>query len=330
MRLVVYSIDTSGRRKGNIRVRYKKLVKIKKRVEKDDLTLTFQTKKDRACLLIRSISKKLSMSNRDSDHREDDLQSIILEQRRELMAAQALDSDLDFAFHLQLQEALAASLALQPSTSTSTSSIPEPHHTSTTTTENGGVSSFTVLQSDELEKLVQEVKDREASELEMRRVREDLNRRIHDEKFAREILRIPEDDWKEWGDNYEKPLPGEGCSKSKPVADNNNDDDDAVFRIYTKGLVSVEEIRGVKTALAGIGVAICDPNDNVIFQVRKPLVGNGMSKNAAEAKALIDGLNAAIALELKRVTVYFDYNPLYQFVCLSLSLSLPRFSCFIF
>ncbi|KAF3947490.1 hypothetical protein CMV_026382 [Castanea mollissima] len=39
-----------------------------------------------------------------------------------------------------------------------------------------------------------------------------------------------------------------------------------------------------------------------------------MSKNAAEAKALIDGLNAAIALELKRVTVYFDYNPLYQFV----------------
>ena len=60
MRLVVYSIsiDTSGRRKGNIRVRYKKLVKIKKRVEKDDLTLTFQTKKDRACLLIRSISKK--------------------------------------------------------------------------------------------------------------------------------------------------------------------------------------------------------------------------------------------------------------------------------
>ncbi|KAM4083078.1 hypothetical protein ACB094_08G030000 [Castanea mollissima] len=248
------------------------------------------------------------MSNRDSDHREDDLQSVILEQRRELMAAQALDSDLDFAFHLQLQEALAASLALQPSTSTSTASILEPPHT---TTENDGVSSFAVLQSDELAKLVQEVKDREASELEMRRVREDLNRRIHDEKFAREILRIPEDDWKEWGGNYEKPLLGEGCSKSKPVADNNND---AVFRIYTKGLVSVEEIRGVKTALAGIGVAICDPSDNVIFEVRKPLVGNGMSKNAAEAKALIDGLNAAIALELKRVTVYFDYNPLYQFV----------------
>ncbi|KAK7846744.1 hypothetical protein CFP56_007553 [Quercus suber] len=251
------------------------------------------------------------MSNSDSDHREDDLQSIILEQRREFMAAQALDSDLEFAFHLQLQEALAASLALQPSTSTSTSSILEPQHTST---ENGGVSSFAVLQSDELAKLVQEVKDREASELEMRRVREDLNRRIHDEKFAREILRIPEDDWKEWGDNYEKPLLGEGCSKSKPVVDNNNNNNnDAVFRIYTKGLVSVEEIRGVKTALAGIGVAICDPSDNVIFEVRKPLVGNGMSKNAAEAKALIDGLNAAIALELKRVTVYFDYNPLYQF-----------------
>lgn len=289
----------------------------------------FPNNEKQEALLIRPISQKLPMSNRDSDHREDDLQSVILEQRRELMAAQALDSDLDFAFHLQLQEALAASLALQPSTSTSTptSAILEPHHT-TTTTENDGVSSFAVLQSDELAKLVQEVKDWEASELEMRRVREDLNRRIHDEKFAREILRIPEDDWKEWGDNYEKPLLGEGCSKSKPVVDNNKND--AVFRIYTKGLVSVEEIRGVKTALAGIGVAICDPSDNVIFEVRKPLVGNGMSKNAAEAKALIDGLNAAIALELKRVTVYFDYNPLYQFVCLSLCLSLPRFSCFIF
>ena len=306
----------------------KRVISIFLNMKKTIWPLLSKQRKRGLAWLIRPISQKLSMSNRDSDHREEDLQSIILEQRRELMAAQALDSDLDFAFHLQLQEALAASLALEPSTSTSTSSILEPHHTSTTTaTEKSGVSSFAVLQSDELAKLVQEVKDREASELEMRRVREDLNRRIHDEKFAREILRIPEDDWKDWGDNYEKPLLGEGCSKSKPVADYNND---AVFRIYTKGLVSVEEIRGVKTALAGIGVAICDPSDNVIFEVRKPLVGNGMSKNAAEAKALIDGLNAAIALELKRVTVYFDYNPLYQFVCLSLSLSLPRFSCFIF
>ncbi|KAF3454162.1 hypothetical protein FNV43_RR04609 [Rhamnella rubrinervis] len=53
--------------------------------------------------------------------------------------------------------------------------------------------------------------------------------------------------------------------------------------------------------MLGIGVAICDPRDNLIFEVRKPLIANGQSKTGAEAKALIEGLNAALALELKRI-----------------------------
>jgi hypothetical protein len=270
------------------------------------------------------------MADRVPTNPHEDLWSVLTEQRREFMAAQELESDLDLAFHLQLQEALAASLVLQPSTSTS--SILESQHTTNTTTttvtENDGVSGFAACQSDEFDKWKQEIKDREESEAEMKRVKEELGRRFHDEKFAREILRIREDDWREWGDNYEKPLygGGEGCSKSKNVdledededEDEDDNDNDAVFRLYTKGLVSVEDIRGEKSGLAGIGVAICDPNDKLIFEVRKPLIGNGMSKSAAEAKALIEGLNVALALDLKRLNIYFDSFPLYKFVSLSL------------
>ncbi|KAM1999254.1 hypothetical protein FF2_006373 [Malus domestica] len=45
----------------------------------------------------------------------DDLDNILFEQRRELMAAQTLESDLEMAFKLQMQEAMTASLALVPS-----------------------------------------------------------------------------------------------------------------------------------------------------------------------------------------------------------------------
>ncbi|KAK1587166.1 hypothetical protein Q3G72_010273 [Acer saccharum] len=39
-----------------------------------------------------------------------------------------------------------------------------------------------------------------------------------------------------------------------------------------------------------------------------------MNKNAVEIKALIEGLNAALSLELKRVQFLTDYFPLYQFI----------------
>ncbi|KAF5930942.1 hypothetical protein HYC85_031815 [Camellia sinensis] len=105
---------------------------------------------------------------------------------------------------------------------------------------------------------------------------------------------------------------GEGSSskggvKAKP---------DEVFRVYFKGLVSKERVGDSEeeVALAGIGVAICDSRDGLIFEMKKPLLGNGRSRHGAEVKALIEGLNAAIALDLKRVVFYCDYYPLYQFV----------------
>ncbi|KAK1586492.1 hypothetical protein Q3G72_003102 [Acer saccharum] len=125
--------------------------------------------------------------------------------------------------------------------------------------------------------------------------------------FAKELLSIPDDEWSEWGGNFEKP-DGEGTSKS--VVDGG----DCEFRVYFKGLVSQESVNGKTVEFSGIGVATSGPMDNVIFELKKPLIGDRMNKNAVEIKALIEGLNAALSLELKHVQFLTDYFPLYQFV----------------
>ncbi|RZB80030.1 ATP-dependent RNA helicase DEAH11, chloroplastic isoform B [Glycine soja] len=233
-----------------------------------------------------------------------DLHCLLSEQRRKLAAAEAMELDLDFAFRLQLKEALAASLAAQPSSSSSAAAaiIEQP----VVVIHDDDVNAMT-LQREELARMEREMKDREQSEAETLKMREELCRRIHDEKVAREISAIPEKDWQQWGDNFEKPF-GEGSSSSSLSRE------EGVVRVYFKGLVSEENVRGRKVVLSGIGVAICDLSDNLIFEVSKSLIGNGTSKVAAEIKALIEAFNAAIALDLKRVVYCCDYYPLFQFV----------------
>ncbi|CAI9770839.1 unnamed protein product [Fraxinus pennsylvanica] len=218
------------------------------------------------------------------------------------MAAKAVDSDLDLAFNIQLQEAINASIFLnqnQPSSSTSSDSPPQPQLNSQLLVDD--FSNFTDLQSDELLKLEQEFKDHIISETEFRKLKNDLHRMIHDHRVAFEISRMPEDEWEEWGDNFEQPF-GEGTSKGV-----NNE----IFSIYFKGLL--EDLPS-GTVLGGIGVAICDSRDNLLFELRKPLVGNGKNRRCAEIRALIEGLNAALELDLKRVVLNCDYFPVFQFV----------------
>ncbi|MED6168639.1 hypothetical protein PIB30_013369 [Stylosanthes scabra] len=253
----------------------------------------------------------------------DDILRLLSDQRRELAAAEALDSDLEFAYRLQLEEALAASLASLPSSS---SPQPPPPTLPTHDDKNDAVLNATTLQAQELARVQQELQDHHLSEAEARKTRLDLNRRVHDQKVAIEIHRIPEDDWVEWGDNFEKPFFGEGSSSSNGKGnlgidddddeEEDEDDEDAVFRVYFKGLVSNDEKRknGERVVLAGIGVAICDPKDNLILEIRKPLVGCGRSKIVADLKASIEGLNAALFLDLKRVHFFCDYYPMFQFV----------------
>ena len=79
-------------------------------------------------------------------------------------------------------------------------------------------------------------------------------------------------------------------------------------------MVNAEIIQGSEVTLAGIGVAICDPRGNLVFQLSKPLVGSGMGRLVAEIKALIEGLETALALDLKHLTFCCDYFPVYQYV----------------
>ncbi|KAI3687784.1 hypothetical protein L1987_81487 [Smallanthus sonchifolius] len=55
-----------------------------------------------------------------------ELSRIAAEQRREFMAAGAVESDLELAYRLQLEEGMAASLAFQPSSSNSSLQSPQP------------------------------------------------------------------------------------------------------------------------------------------------------------------------------------------------------------
>lgn len=224
------------------------------------------------------------------------------EQRREFAAVEAMESDLDIAYRLQLQEALEASLSLHPSSSSAV--IEQP------ISDDEGALNVTSLQSEELTRLESEIKDYEQSRREIQTIMEDISRRFHDEKVAREISTISEVDWQEWGDNFEKPF-GEGSSSSS----SGRAEEDLV-RVYLKGLVSEENVRGESVVLSGLGVAICDLSDNLLFEVSKSAVANGISKVVAEMKALVEALNLALALNFKRVVYYSDYYPLFQYVSL--------------
>ncbi|XP_052187626.1 E3 ubiquitin-protein ligase RSL1 [Diospyros lotus] len=236
----------------------------------------------------------------------DDGFETIAAQRRELMAAQALESDLDLAFRLQMQEAIDASLSLCPPSS----SPPRPAQPQE---DEDVVFNLSILQAEELDRFERERRDRLVAEAEMKRIKEDLHRRIHDYKVADEIHYMAEDDWDEYGDNFARPY-GEGTSSSSSSSSNGVNTSVETFRVYFNGLLLDERALGTKVPLAGIGVAICDSRDNLIFELKKPLTGNGTNRQAAQAKALIEGLNAAIDLDLKRVVFYCDCFPLFQFV----------------
>ncbi|XP_074303485.1 E3 ubiquitin-protein ligase RSL1-like [Silene latifolia] len=229
------------------------------------------------------------------------------EQKKQLMNARILESDLDYVYRLQLEEAMAASLSILPSSSTSPPPLPNPSHSSS---QNDAFSSFSVADcmTKELEKLEQEQKDRELSLIEAHKAKEDLSRRIHDQNLALDILRVSDDDWDLFGEEFQRPF-GEGSSSSPSSSLTNVN-----FRLYFKGLVSVERVGDSEVTLTGIGVAICDQRDNLIFELSKPLLGIGKSRQIAEIKALIEGLETAIALDLKRIAILCDYPAIYQYV----------------
>ena len=89
--------------------------------------------------------------------------------------------------------------------------------------------------------------------------------------------------------------------------------DSECFRLYFKGLVSKERVRGIMVNLDYAGVAICDSRDNLILEARKnveAMVNSVVvSGEVAKLQALIEALNKALTLDLKSITFFCDdYN----------------------
>ncbi|KAG7633384.1 Zinc finger RING-type [Arabidopsis suecica] len=223
------------------------------------------------------------------------------------MAAKTLAQDHDLAFNLQMQEALAVSKAAH------TSSVPN------SPTGDAGIVDFTgeeeefdftslILQ--DIARVDQERRDREFGEQEMKRLKVDLDRRIHDQKFAKELMNVPEGDWSKHGDNYQKPYSLSAGSSSSSSAIGNES-----FRVYCKGLVSEEMIGDTRAMVGGVGVAICDSTDNLIWEVKKVLGAEECkSPEIAELEAIVHGLDEALTFDLGRVTFFVDHFKVFQYV----------------
>ncbi|KAG6436172.1 hypothetical protein SASPL_101057 [Salvia splendens] len=221
----------------------------------------------------------------DSD--ADELQAIAAEQRFELMTAKTVEADLDFAFDLQLQEAITASLSLnsQPSTSSAAAAVDQPQR-------NEEELKFTDVLSDELLKLEQELRNQAISEREFQNLKNDLDRRLHDHQLALEISSVSED---EWDDDFERPF-GEGSSKGGS---------NEIFRVYFKGLM--ENRLTDESPIGGIGVAICDSRDDLLFELRKPFRG-------PRGEPADRGYHGSY----RRLVFYCDYNPIFNYVSFGL------------
>ncbi|KAI7737680.1 hypothetical protein M8C21_027849 [Ambrosia artemisiifolia] len=242
------------------------------------------------------------------DDNDTDLLLLLSEQRRELSSAITADSDLDFAFQLQMQEAINLSSTLQPSSSSSSSHQPPPLLLTEVTESPSGVAH---LLAEQIDTFSQHRLDRKLVESETRSMQENLNRLIHDQVFARQMANIPEHEWKQTGDWFEKPY---GLSPES---------NEEVFRVYCKGLVSEEMVgRCGRMLFGGVGVAVCDSVDCLVFELGKTVVVDGGDGGGdggdgggdVEVKALIEGLSAAVSVGVKRVRVFCDSNLVYQYL----------------
>nr|GEX89495.1 ribonuclease H domain-containing protein [Tanacetum cinerariifolium] len=213
---------------------------------------------------------------------DDDTMLLLSEQRHELTAAIAADTDLDFAYNLQLQEAITAS-------QTTTTQVPEPP------------SGIAHLLAAEIDSFNRDFNDRELAKNEMRKMHENVNMLLHDQLFAKEVMDVNEHEWRERGDLFEKPFK------------NGVGNGDEVFRVYCKGILSEESVGGIgRVRVGGIGVAICDTRDSCVFEVKKGVTVS--AEDILELKSVIEGLSVAVSLGLRRVRVFCDTNAVYGYL----------------
>ncbi|XP_059430478.1 E3 ubiquitin-protein ligase RSL1-like [Corylus avellana] len=136
---------------------------------------------------------------------------------------------------------------------------------------------------------------------------------ISDEEGENDIINIPDEEWEVTLHNYRRPYESTDPSSSSSSAALVETE---CFRLYFMGFLSEESVRDTKVTVAGAGVAICDSRDNLILEVRKNLEAlvdvQTVTYEIAELEALIEGLNEALRLDLKRLTFFCDDYMLYQ------------------
>ena len=145
----------------------------------------------------------------------------------------------------------------------------------------------------------------------MRKLKADLDLWIHGQELVVNIHNIPDQQWEKYSNNYHHPY---RTAKSSPSSSSSKAlVDSECFRLYFKGLVCKERVRGIMVNVASARVAICDSWDNLILEARKNVEAmvNGVvvSGEVVELQALIEALNKALTLDLKSVTFFCDdYN----------------------
>lgn len=253
------------------------------------------------------IGRVPSESSRIKMSEADDLDLVLSQQRSELMTATVAESDLDLAFRLQMEEALAASLADPPSNNPSSSTAATGSSSFPPTVADsyrGGISDAIVFQTLEIERLHGEVRDLKRSRDEVRRMTDNIRRLAHDERLARDIDEMPDDEWDEYGDHFERPIENvQAVEESK-------------FRLYFKGMIRERFSNGRLVHLVAIAAAVCDPSGNLLLKIQKPVPIADIStcREVVETTALIEGLNAVISLGIKNICVFCDYKVLYNHV----------------
>ncbi|CAA7056424.1 unnamed protein product [Microthlaspi erraticum] len=102
----------------------------------------------------------------------------------------------------------------------------------------------------------------------------------------------------------------EGTHQGGPKTAGIVSSDSDSHRLYFKGLVR-EDTRGF---LAGFGVAICDKDDKLVFQMKGSLHYSPITVLEVELKALKRGLTEAVSLGITHISICCDHNQIFELV----------------
>ncbi|KAG6520269.1 hypothetical protein ZIOFF_017307 [Zingiber officinale] len=129
---------------------------------------------------------------------------------------------------------------------------------------------------------------------------DDIRHCAHDERVARDIDKMPEDEWEEFRDHFERPI------KNVQVIEEPN------FLLYFKGMVSEHLSNGRLVHLAAIAIAVCDPSGNLLLKIQKPVsIGDvGTYRKVVEMATLIKGLNFSIYSKDIETSLGYDQSTL--------------------